>query len=40
MKHEEYGWKSFDGLRMFAQSWSPQAAARVAVALVHGQGDH
>ena len=40
MKHEEYGWKSFDGLRMFAQSWSPQGAAWAVVALIHGQGDH
>ena len=40
MKHEEYTWKSFDGLGMFAQSWSPQGPARGAVALVHGQGDH
>ncbi len=40
MKHEEYTWKSFDGLEMFAQSWSPEGAARAAVALVHGQGDH
>jgi acylglycerol lipase len=40
MKHEEYTWKSFDGLSMFAQSWAPEGAARAAVALVHGQGDH
>ena len=40
MKHEEYRWTSFDGLAMFAQAWSPQGAARAAVTLVHGQGDH
>ncbi len=40
MKHEEYSWKSFDGIEVFAQSWSPEGAARAAVALVHGQGDH
>jgi alpha-beta hydrolase superfamily lysophospholipase len=40
MKHEEYSWKSFDGLAMFAQSWSPQESPRAVVALVHGQGDH
>src|SRR5512147_2491442 len=40
MDHEEDTWKSFDGLEMFGQSWSPQGAARAVVALVHGQGDH
>lgn len=40
MKHEEYSGKSFDGIEVFAQSWSPEGAARAAVALVHGQGDH
>jgi alpha-beta hydrolase superfamily lysophospholipase len=40
MDHEEYTWKSFDGLEIFGQSWSPQGAARAVVALVHGQGDH
>ncbi len=40
MKHEEYSWKSFDGLSVFAQSWKPDAAPRAALALVHGQGDH
>jgi alpha-beta hydrolase superfamily lysophospholipase len=40
MTHEEYGWKTFDGISMFAQAWRPQAAPKAAVALVHGVGEH
>ncbi len=40
MKHEEYSWKTFDGVDIFAQSWAPDRGAKAAVALVHGLGEH
>jgi alpha-beta hydrolase superfamily lysophospholipase len=40
MKNEQYSWKSFDGLPMFAQTWEPGGKPRAVVALVHGVGDH
>jgi acylglycerol lipase len=36
----ESGWTTSDGLRLFAQAWSPEAETRAAVCLVHGQGEH
>ena len=40
MIHEEYSWRSFDGLEMFAQSWKPEVGTRAAIVLVHGVGEH
>jgi alpha-beta hydrolase superfamily lysophospholipase len=40
MKLREWGWKSADGLEMFAQSWEPDETPRAVVCLVHGLGEH
>ena len=40
MKNEQYSWKTFDGLTIFAQTWTPDAKPRAVIALVHGLGDH
>ncbi|HVO39780.1 MAG TPA: lysophospholipase [Spirochaetia bacterium] len=40
MKNEQYSWKTFDGVDIFAQAWSADGKARAAVALVHGLGEH
>lgn len=40
MKHNEYTWKSFDGLNYFAQSWEPDLKSKVIINLMHGLGDH
>lgn len=41
MKHQEYLWKSHDGLDIYAQSWQPEASQPLAVInLVHGLGEH
>jgi alpha-beta hydrolase superfamily lysophospholipase len=40
MKNEQYSWKSFDGLPMFAQTWEPPDKPKAVIALVHGVGDH
>ena len=40
MKHEEYGWTTFDGLSIHARTWKPQGTARAVIALIHGLGDH
>ena len=41
MKHFETGWKSKDGLNLFARGWEPEEKAPEAVAcLVHGLGEH
>ena len=40
MKNDQYSWKSFDGLPMFAQTWTPPATPKAVIALVHGVGDH
>jgi alpha-beta hydrolase superfamily lysophospholipase len=40
MKTREWGWKSADGLEMFAQSWEPDETPRAVVCLVHGLGEH
>ena len=40
MKHEEYGWTTFDGISIYARTWKPQGTARAVIALVHGFGDH
>jgi alpha-beta hydrolase superfamily lysophospholipase len=40
MKSDEWGWKSNDGLEMYAQSWEPEGAPKAVVCLVHGLGEH
>jgi len=40
MKNEQYSWKTFDGVEIFAQSWAADGKARAVVALVHGLGEH
>ena len=40
MKHDEYSWTTFDGIKVFAQSWAPEGKPRAVIALVHGLGDH
>jgi alpha-beta hydrolase superfamily lysophospholipase len=40
MKHEEYRWRTFDGINMHAQTWEPETAPRAVVAFVHGLGEH
>lgn len=41
MKHQEMGWKSRDGLDIFAQVWEPDVIQpRAVVCLVHGLGEH
>ncbi len=39
MTTEEWRWQSFDGLEMYARSWSPNAP-KALVCLVHGLGEH
>jgi len=38
--HQEYEWKSFDGVRLYAQSWKPANKPKAVVNLVHGIGEH
>ncbi len=40
MKHDEFQFKTFDELQLFAQSWQPETKSRAAVCLVHGMGEH
>ncbi|MCG3212206.1 MAG: Monoacylglycerol lipase [Anaerolineae bacterium] len=40
MTHATSGWRSPDGLQIFAQSWQPETAPRAVVCLVHGLGEH
>jgi len=41
MKHQELGWKSRDGIDLFAQVWEPPVVSpRAVVCLVHGLGEH
>jgi alpha-beta hydrolase superfamily lysophospholipase len=40
MNHEQYSWKTADGLAIHAQSWAPTGRPKAAVALVHGVNDH
>ena len=37
--HREYKWNAFDGLDLYAQSWSP-AEPKALICLVHGFNDH
>ena len=36
----EWGWKSYDGVEMYAQSWEPEENPKAVVCLVHGLGEH
>ena len=40
MNMRDWGWKSSDGLQIFAQSWEPDKNPKAVVALVHGLGEH
>lgn len=40
MKHQNYHWKSHDGLNIFAQSWLPDESPKAVVNFCHGLGDH
>jgi alpha-beta hydrolase superfamily lysophospholipase len=40
MKTFELGWKSKDGLRLYARGWEPDKPPKAVVALVHGHGEH
>lgn len=40
METQEWKWKSFDSLEMYARAWLPAGEAKAAVCLVHGLGEH
>jgi len=40
MNHEEFGWLTDDGLKIYAQVWLPEDEVRAVVCLVHGLGEH
>ena len=40
MTHKEYSLTSHDGLKLFAQSWSPDDEIKKIVMIIHGHGDH
>ena len=40
MKSAEWGWKSNDGLEIYAQSWEPEGTPKAVVCLIHGLGEH
>ena len=40
MKHNEFKFKTFDGLQLFGQSWQPEDQTRAVVCLIHGLGEH
>jgi alpha-beta hydrolase superfamily lysophospholipase len=40
MKHFEFGWKTKDGVEIYAQGWEPKPPPRAVVCLVHGLGEH
>jgi len=40
MKHNEFKFKTFDGLQLFAQSWQPESQPKAVICLVHGMGEH
>jgi len=40
MQHFEFGWKTGDGLQLYAQGWQPETEPEGVVCLVHGLGEH
>jgi alpha-beta hydrolase superfamily lysophospholipase len=41
LTHNEYNWKSHDGLEIYAQSWQPSAdKPKAIINLIHGLGEH
>ncbi len=40
MKHDEFKFKTFDGLQLFGQSWQPESQPQAVICLVHGLGEH
>src|SRR5664279_3643884 len=40
MLHYENGWKTKDGIDIFAQYWRPESAPKAVVVLIHGLGEH
>jgi len=40
MQHFEFGWKTGDGLQLYAQGWQPETEPEGIVCLVHGLGEH
>jgi acylglycerol lipase len=40
MRHLEFGWKTGDGLQLYAQGWQPETESKGIVCLVHGLGEH
>jgi len=40
MQHIEFGWKTEDGLQLYARTWLPETEPNAIVCLVHGLGEH
>jgi alpha-beta hydrolase superfamily lysophospholipase len=40
IEHNEYSFKSAEGLALFAQSWVPKNSIRGNILLIHGLGEH
>jgi alpha-beta hydrolase superfamily lysophospholipase len=40
MDHQEFSWKTEDGVSLFGQVWQPEKGLRGVIALVHGLGEH
>ncbi len=40
MKNETYKWRSFDGGKLFGQSWIPDSDPKAVINFVHGIGEH
>ncbi|MFZ5880701.1 MAG: alpha/beta hydrolase [Chloroflexota bacterium] len=40
MKLFESGWKSSDGIDLYARGWEPDQPAKAVICLVHGLGEH
>jgi alpha-beta hydrolase superfamily lysophospholipase len=40
VEHDESSWKSFDGLRLFSQTWYAPVKQKAVINLIHGLSDH
>jgi alpha-beta hydrolase superfamily lysophospholipase len=40
MRNDQHSWETFDGLKVYAQTWEPAAGPKAVIALFHGVGDH